>query len=110
MSLWECQNPGCSRQCIGCGGAIGLRAIGWYFMPGPVIFCPAHRPDAKRCRVNEAGRPCLFGGEDHDQCPEPCPYCTGVDEASWIQSQIPGVLEAYPPSYIDPVIDFSTRN
>lgn len=45
MNRWRCEHPGCTREVVGCGGAIGLRAIGWYFRPAPVILCPAHRPD-----------------------------------------------------------------
>lgn len=45
MNRWQCRQPGCDRAVTGCGGAVGLRAIGWYFEPGPMIFCPEHRPD-----------------------------------------------------------------
>ena len=45
MNRWDCQEPGCENSCAGMGGAVGLRAIGWYFEPGPRIFCPFHRPD-----------------------------------------------------------------
>lgn len=46
MNIWECQEVSCHRRCVGTGGAVGLRAIGWYVRMGPVIFCPEHRPDA----------------------------------------------------------------
>jgi len=45
MNLWECDHPGCKCTAVGVGGAIGLRAIGWYFKRGPIIRCPNHRPD-----------------------------------------------------------------
>lgn len=44
MNIWDCQHPGCSRVAYGVGGAVGLRAIGWYFKIGPVILCPQHHP------------------------------------------------------------------
>jgi len=49
MNKWECEFPGCKSTAVGCGGAVGLRAIGWYFKPGPKIFCPNHRPDKEDC-------------------------------------------------------------
>ena len=54
MNLWECERPGCKSTAVGCGGAIGLRAIGWQFIAGetkmmmtlgPTILCPLHRTD-----------------------------------------------------------------
>jgi hypothetical protein len=45
MNVWECSQPGCTVKALGCGGAIGLRAVGWHFLPGGRIFCPQHRPD-----------------------------------------------------------------
>lgn len=54
MNQWDCQHPGCKRQAIGTGGAIGLQAIGWWFErgqggSGPRIYCPPHRPDGPQC-------------------------------------------------------------
>lgn len=55
---WDCDYPGCTEYVVGLGGAIGLRAIGWYFKPAgtrqgghplePSIACPRHRFDAER--------------------------------------------------------------
>lgn len=45
MNLWNCQADGCKSTAVGVGGAVGLRAVGWWFRTGPTIFCPAHRPD-----------------------------------------------------------------
>lgn len=42
MNLWECEYPGCRNTAVGCGSAVGLRAIGWTFGLGPVILCPIH--------------------------------------------------------------------
>ena len=51
LNVWECQHrgafadfQGCERRAYGLGGAVGLRAIGWYYQPGPEIFCPEHHP------------------------------------------------------------------
>lgn len=52
MNLWECCAPGCESTATGAGGAAGLIAIGWYFVPGGTggnLFCPFHRPDGKDC-------------------------------------------------------------
>ena len=51
MNAWRCEHPGCTNSCVGLGGAIGLRAIGWYFYPVKSLgepfqlFCPIHRPE-----------------------------------------------------------------
>lgn len=45
MNIWECHHPGCPVKAVGCGGAHGLIAIGWYFRMGQKTFCPLHRPD-----------------------------------------------------------------
>ena len=57
MNRWECE--ACDQAATGIGGAIGLRAIGWYFRPGPVILCPRHRPDRVECR-DRPGVPCAI--------------------------------------------------
>ncbi len=60
MNLWECDEPGCNRAAVGTGGAVGLRAIGWYFRVGPTLFCPWHRPDKIPCVEDgeNKGKPC----------------------------------------------------
>lgn len=30
MNRWKCQAAGCQSVCMGVGGAVGLRALGWY--------------------------------------------------------------------------------
>jgi len=30
LNLWQCQFPGCRSTAVGTGGALGLRAIGWF--------------------------------------------------------------------------------
>ena|ERR1700760_3915739 len=48
MNIWECHHPDCTNRVVGVGGAIGLRAIGWYFELGPVLYCPNHYPQGHR--------------------------------------------------------------
>jgi hypothetical protein len=85
MNRWDCQMHGCRSQAVGAGGAIGLRAIGWYFETGPILFCPAHRPDATtertplHCRSTDDG--------------QPCPWCTADREASRYQVAMGGGLD-----------------
>jgi hypothetical protein len=83
MNLWECAHPGCKSKAVGSGGAIGLRAIGWYFIPAknmqeaewPRLFCPAHRPDPVRICKEKDG-------------PMPCPTCKAEEEAHILQAII----------------------
>lgn len=55
MNLWQCDallNRGnkCTAIAYGVGGASGLTAIGWWFVPGTPgrdlgeLLCPWHRP------------------------------------------------------------------
>lgn len=77
MNLWNCQHAGCDRTCCGVGGAVGLRAIGWYFKRGPIIFCPEHRPDG----INGKGK--------YLDCHKKnCPQCKGSQEAEKWQALI----------------------
>lgn len=77
MNRWDCDTAGCPRSVVGCGGAIGLRAIGWFVrfdaraLTGPEIFCPAHRPDPIVCL------------ENHDLAE--CAPCKAEREAKTIQ-------------------------
>ncbi|MGH7639472.1 MAG: hypothetical protein ACREOA_05750 [Candidatus Dormibacteria bacterium] len=74
MNVWECQS--CGTKVEGLGGAVGLRAIGWYFEPGPVIYCPRHRPDGT-----------LERGPNHDPgVGGPCALCTAELEATRLQT------------------------
>jgi hypothetical protein len=84
MNLWECCEPGCPRKCVGCGGAIGLRAIGWYFVPGwgSNLFCPRHRPDGSTLRTE------LHGSQDGDDEGKPCSSCQADAEATEIQERL----------------------
>jgi len=82
MNRWECNNKDCSYFVVGCGGAIGLRAIGWYFEPGPILYCPIHRPDGttKRSWLHKATFE-LHGIPDDDT---KCSQCTGdIEAARW---------------------------
>lgn len=51
VNKWNCAHPGCTYHCVGMGGAVGLRAIGWFVAiraetrQPPLILCPAHRAD-----------------------------------------------------------------
>ena len=78
MNIWNCDHPGCTAEARGVGGAIGLRAIGWYFRRGPVLFCPRHRPDPVPCddKYSEANH----GAE--------CALCAGEHEAKHWQDLI----------------------
>lgn len=78
MNIWECTDRDCSRKCVGTGGAVGLRAIGWYFTYGGPILCPQHRPDAV---------PCI----EQDEHP-PCQLCAAEKEAEQWQR---GIAAAY---------------
>lgn len=59
MNEWQCDEGGCMSKAVGVGGAIGLRAIGWYFKRGqhdkhgPVILCPLHRADGRPIHAAE---------------------------------------------------------
>lgn len=76
MNRWGCDRHGCTSTAVGVGGAIGLRAIGWFFAPGPQVFCPLHRPDATSARVPSHDRE-----EDRG---EPCSQCTAeLAAAHW---------------------------
>jgi len=83
MNLWECEEPGCDATAVGEGGAVGLRAIGWYFQPGPVILCPRHRPDPIPCV--DPGVPPEERAEKHGK---PCPSCRAAAEADRIQATL----------------------
>jgi len=76
---WDCDFPGCDLYVIGCGGAVGLRAIGWYFVPGfgNNLFCPQHRPDATTVRTR------LHGDSDDG----PCSSCQADAEAMELQNR-----------------------
>lgn len=89
MNLWQCDKPGCKSTAVGNGGAIGLRAIGWWFVPGFYrnCYCPAHRPDGSPVPHEMHG----------DEAPLPCPSCAAEYEAAYLQDAIPGLLERYSP-------------
>lgn len=73
MNTWGCKHSGCKATASGVGGAMGLRAIGWFFDRGSqTLLCPEHRTDRIPCRT-----------EGHTE--QPCALCAGVREASLIQ-------------------------
>ncbi len=74
MNKWVCQHRGCGKSVVGCGGALGLRAIGWYFRKGPIIFCPVCRPDGVQCLENPELKACSL--------------CAGGQEAKRFQAMI----------------------
>jgi hypothetical protein len=86
MNLWACTHRGCKNTAVGSGGAIGLRAVGWYFVPGAMLRCPAHRPDE---------RPCGDYGENQGK---PCSQCAGEEEATRMQVLITHALAGEEPS------------
>lgn len=79
MNEWQCQYAGCRNKVVGLGGAIGLRAIGWYFAPGPSLRCPLHRPDPA---------PCADEATEAEQRPEACSMCSGERDARRWQSEM----------------------
>ncbi len=79
LNKWECSHPGCTSTAVGVGGALGLRAIGWYFVPGPITRCPNHRPDLSTVKHEE----CEISG--------PCSYCRAEQEADIFQADIADV-------------------
>lgn len=89
MNVWTCDKPGCESRCVGTGGAIGLRAIGWYFVPGwrDNCFCPHHRPDPS---------PTSYGDMHGEDAPLPCSDCAADREADYLQAAIPGLLDVMP--------------
>ena len=68
MNLWECGHKGCKHTAVGVGGAVGLRAIGWYIkftaavdgsMLGPGVLCPLHSLETVACmRDHSKGAQC----------------------------------------------------
>jgi len=80
MNLWECEHPGCKATASGIGGAIGLRAIGWYFQRGPRLLCPHHRPDGSKKR-----NPAYKGTSVRCKKRGNCGYCKAEEEADKLQ-------------------------
>jgi len=88
MNKWDCDYEGCTSSAVGTGGAIGLTAIGWYFVPGTGyssghLLCPAHRPDAIPCTEDsrdDDGNYCTLG--------KPCPTCKADEVADIVQHAI----------------------
>ena len=81
MNLWQCdfrdEHGRCDNECVGVGGAIGLRAIGWYFRVGHGLFCPVHRPDG------------IDGKGKYLECrKKKCPQCKATKIAEKWQSRI----------------------
>ena len=65
LSLWQCDHPGCDKTCVGKGGGVGLRAIGWYFQTGFQLYCPLHRPDPNPCRQTNTDHLCSQCAAEH---------------------------------------------
>lgn len=106
MNRWDCDKHGCNSTAVGSGGAVGLRAIGWYFVRGksselfpgaytlPRILCPFHRPDGIPCRENpESPLDRTYQGQN-------CGLCIAEDEAKVFQAilepALPGVSSTIP--------------
>ena len=84
MNRWDCDVRGCNSSAVGMGGAIGLRAIGWYFVPGGPLRCPSHRPDVMPCRDALT----LRDATPEFPAPEACPLCRAGLEAAELQELI----------------------
>lgn len=84
MNKWECDHPGCGNAVVGTGGAIGLRAVGWYFRPGSNLsggdlYCPAHRPDPIECSDSMI---------PEDERKASCSLCAAEGESEYWQSRM----------------------
>jgi len=90
VNLWECEHPDCKNRVVGCGSAVGLRAIGWYFEIGSHIFCPAHRPDPAPC--HESG--------NVENADKPCSMCRAEAVATQLQTLIAPDAPRWPDSEI----------
>ncbi len=79
LNQWYCDQAGCRSSAVGVGGALGLRAVGWFFALGPIIRCPNHRPDPSNLK--------------HEACETegPCGYCRAEQEADAFQADIANV-------------------
>lgn len=80
MNLWRCNAIGCDSTAVGTGGAVGLRAIGWWFKRGPILFCPRHRPDKEP------------GNSEYGCSRHSCGVCAGRREAAHRQAVIEACL------------------
>ncbi len=90
MNLWECEASGCDSTAVGAGGAVGLRAIGWYFAVGPTILCPAHHPDKVPC----TDLPSTPTPEEQARAGKPCSLCAAEAQAKRIQDALASDDEA----------------
>lgn len=115
LNLWECDHryqdgKRCKSMAVGVGGAVGLAAVGWLFIPGKItprpenaslvdtcesiirdlntpelqsrLYCPVHRPDAHgACRDR-------YRLEGDDPGPDPCSTCTATEHAERWQAII----------------------
>lgn len=79
----------CTMSASGCGGSIGLIAIGWHFEPGKPdsLRCPAHRPDRTPCRDQD------YAGRSSKNWGKPCSACRAESEAKRYQGAL-GDLDA----------------
>jgi hypothetical protein len=98
VNRWDCDEPGCKSSCVGTGGAIGLRAIGWYFVPGMRnnCYCPRHRPDRASKPIGEPDPHDGWVGMHGPDAPYPCSMCSADREADYLQRHIPALLESAP--------------
>lgn len=84
MNLWACDASGCDSTAVGAGGAVGLRAIGWYFAVGPRILCPTHHPDKLPC----TNLPSMPTPEEQAQAGKPCSLCAAEAQAKRAQEAL----------------------
>jgi hypothetical protein len=84
MNEWQCGFPGCKMLAHGVGGAIGLRAIGWEFIPGTlrplragIPICPYHRSDLPGIQCRHI-----------PETPIPCKFCAAIADAERLQERM----------------------
>ena len=88
MNKWSCDYDGCNATAVGAGGAIGLTAIGWYFVAGTGygagrLFCPAHRPDPISCTEDS-----LDDDGNYRTLGQSCSNCKAGEVADVVQHAI----------------------
>lgn len=99
MNRWTCDERGCTASAVGVAGAVGLRAIGWFFQRNPntmaTLFCPMHRPKV------EAIQSRLHDGEDERNVGKvhACGVCAAEFDAARYQAGMISPQELKPTDF-----------